>query len=230
MCTFDILDIMSTKKSHALVLGASGLVGLHTTKMLLQQNTYDIIYAVSRRGIPFEHERLIQIHADYDTIESKLKDIPIYHIFSCLGSTAKKTPDKENYFKIDYEYPMKVARLALKNGATKFTLVSAIGANANSGNFYVGMKGKLEESIIKLNFDETHIMRPALITGERPDSRPTELFATWLFKVLNPLLIGGLKKFRSIPGKTIAQALVNTAKVNQQGVYTYNTAQIKELA
>ncbi|PVH25818.1 NAD-dependent epimerase/dehydratase family protein [Sphingobacterium corticibacter] len=221
---------MSTTKSQALVLGASGLVGLHTTKMLLQQNTYDVIYAVSRRGIPLEHERLVQIQADFNSIDSFIEKLHINHIFSCLGSTKKKTPDKSDYLKVDHDYPVKVAKIGQSNGATKFSFVSALGANVKSNNFYMQMKGQVEEDIKALNFEELYIMRPALITGNRDEVRPAEGFASWFFKIINPLLLGNLKKYRSIDGKTIAQALVKTAGIDHPGVHTYNTEQIKKLA
>lgn len=221
---------MSTTKSHALVLGASGLVGLHTTQMLLQQNTYDVIYAVSRRGIPLEHERLVQIQADFNSIDSFIEKLHINHIFSCLGSTNKKTPDKKDYIQVDHDYPLLVAKIGQSNGATKFSFVSALGANAKSNNFYMQMKGRVEEDIKALNFEELYIMRPALITGGRTESRPAERFAAGFFKIINPLLRGSLKKYRSIEGKTIAQALVKTAGINRPGVHIYNTEQIKQLA
>ena len=221
---------MSTTKSHALVLGASGLVGLHTTQMLLQQKTYDVIYAVSRRGIPLEHERLVQIQADFNSIDSFIEKLHINHIFSCLGSTNKKTPDKKDYIQVDHDYPLLVAKIGQSNGATKFSFVSALGANAKSNNFYMQMKGRVEEDINALNFEELHIMQPALITGNRDESRPAERFASWFFKAINPLLCGSLKKYRSIEGKTIAQALVKTAGINRPGVHIYNTEQIKQLA
>lgn len=221
---------MSTKKSHALVLGASGLVGLHTTKMLLQHNTYDVIYAVSRHGIPLEHERLVQIQADFDSIDYFIEKTPITHIFSCLGSTKKKTPNKKDYIQVDHDYPIKVAKIGQSNGATKFSFVSALGANEKSNNFYMQMKGRVEEDIKALNFEELYIMRPALITGNRNESRPAERFASGFFRIINPLLRGSLKKYRSIDGKTIAQALVKTAGIDYPGVHTYNTEQIKQLA
>lgn len=221
---------MSTTKSHALVLGASGLVGLHTTKMLLQQNTYDVIYAVSRRGIPLEHERLVQIHADFDSIDLHINNLPIHHIFSCLGSTQKKTPNKKDYVKIDHDYPLKVAKIGQSNGAKKFSFVSALGADSNSATFYMRMKGETEQDIQELNYNELHIMRPALITGDRKERRLAENFATMIFKLINPLLVGKLKKYRSVEGQTIAQALVKTSGINHPGVHIYNTEQIKQLS
>lgn len=221
---------MSTTKSHALVLGASGLVGLHTTKLLLERNTYDIVYAVSRRGIPLEHERLIQIRADYYSIASHLQNIPIDHIFSCLGSTKKKTPNKQDYIQVDHDYPLKVARLGQENGAKKLSMVSALGANPEAISFYLRMKGETERDMHNLNFQELYIMQPSLITGNRSENRPAERMAAWLFKAINPVLVGSLKKYRSIRAETIAKALVQTAELGQNGTHRFNTELIKQLA
>ncbi|MCL7988428.1 NAD(P)H-binding protein [Sphingobacterium sp. lm-10] len=221
---------MSTTKSHALVLGASGLVGLLTTKLLLKRNTYDVIYAVSRRGIPLEHERLVQILADYDSIDSHIEKLSIDHIFSCLGSTQKKTPNKKDYTQIDHDYPLKVAKIGQQNGAKKLSIVSALGADSNSRSFYLRMKGTTEKDIQSLNFPQLYIMQPSLITGNREETRLAEGLAASLFKIVNPILLGGLKKYRSIDAEKIAEALVSTASLDQNGTHRYHTELIKQLA
>ncbi len=215
--------------SQALILGASGLVGLHTTKYLLADNSFDKIYAVSRHGIPIQHERLIQIKADFDTIDTPIRDLQINHLFSCLGSTKSKTPNKEDYKKVDHDYPVKVARILKENGLHSASIVSALGANKDSMTFYMRLKAMTEQSFEELGLDQLFIMQPSLIVGNRKEKRLAERFASILFNIINPLLLGDYKKYRSIKGSVIARALVETTKLDGKGIFRFNTQQIKEL-
>ncbi len=215
--------------SQALILGASGLVGLHTTKYLLADNSFDKIYAVSRHGIPIQHERLIQIKADFDTIDIPIRDLQINHLFSCLGSTKSKTPNKEDYKKVDHDYPIKVARILKENGLHSASIVSALGANKDSITFYMRLKAMTEQSFEELGLDQLFIMQPSLIVGNRKEKRLAEKFASILFNIINPLLLGDYNKYRSIKGSVIARALVETTKLDGKGIFRFNTQEIKEL-
>lgn len=221
---------MSKKKLNALVLGANGLVGLHTVELLLQNEQFQHIYAVSRRGIEIEHPKLIQIKAGVETIAEHIQSLKINCMFSCLGSTRKKTPDLKDYYRVDYVYPLLVADILHQNGCKAVCLVSALGANAQSRNFYMKLKGETEQDIEKIGFDTLHIFQPSLIKGKRNESRLAEGIALGLFTVIDPLLIGGLKKYRSIQAKDIASAMVNVSTEEQKGTCRYPTDRIKELA
>lgn len=221
---------MSEKKYTALVLGASGLVGFHTVEKLLENDDYETVYAVSRGGIDVTHPKLKQILADFESIDIQIDKLKIDHFFSVLGSTRKKTPNLDDYYQVDYHYPLKVAHILKENGCDQVCLVSAIGANPNGNNFYIRMKGEVERDMIKVGIPGTHILRPSLIKGNRSESRLGESIAAGLFKIIDPLLIGNLKKYRSIEAKTIASAMVNIASLEWNDVHVYPTDLIKEFA
>lgn len=221
---------MSKNNLNALVLGANGLVGLHTIELLLQSEQFQHVYAVSRRGIDIEHPKLIQIKADVDTIAEKIQSLKIDCLFSCLGSTRKKTPNLKDYYRVDYVYPLLVADILKQNGCETVCLVSALGANAESRNFYMTLKGEAEQDMEKIGFATLHILQPSLIKGKRNESRLAEGLASGLFTIIDPLLIGGWKKYRSIQAKDIASAMVNMVLGEQEGIHRYSTDRIKELA
>lgn len=221
---------MSKKNQNALVLGANGLVGLHTVELLLQNEQIQQVYAVSRRGIDIEHPKLIQIKADVDTIAELIQSLNVDCLFSCLGSTRKKTPDIKDYYRVDYVYPLLVADVLHQNGCEIACLVSALGANPESRNFYMRLKGETERDMEKINFTSLHIFRPSLIKGKRNESRFAEDIASGLFKIIDPLLLGNLKKYRSIQAKDIASAMIHVSLGKQKGVQHYPTDHIKELA
>lgn len=221
---------MSDTKYNALVLGSSGLIGFETLNLLLNNNKYKRIYAVSRKELPVINDKLIQLIADYDSIESQIKDLKIDHLYSCMGTTAAKTRDKSEYYQIDLDYPTKVAQLLHKNGCQCICLVSSMGANSKSSNFYLKLKGKVEEAIIETGINHINIFRPSLLLGKRKEFRLMEKIVQTIYPFINFILIGKAKDYRSIQAKDVASAMINTALSDQTSVHIYQTQKIKELA
>src|SRR5690606_5139061 len=125
------------------------------------------------------------------------------------------------YYSVDHDYPVTAAALSKENGAQTFLLVSAVGANAGSSNFYLRMKGETERDIAAVGFEKLHIFRPSLLTGQRNDARWMEKFAEGLLAVVNPLLMGGWKRYRSIPAATVARAMYQAAQKGTKGTHIH---------
>jgi uncharacterized protein YbjT (DUF2867 family) len=216
--------------NKAIIAGASGLIGSKLLNILLQESYYDEVLILVRKEFPVTHKKLVQLVIDFDKLNDHATAITGHSIFCCLGSTKKKTPDLGIYRKIDHDYPLKLAQLATKNGVEQYHLVSAIGANSNSSNFYTKMKGDVEEAIEKVGLTCLHIYQPSILTGGRKESRPMERFFIGLMKLIDPLLIGSLKKYRSIPAETVARAMFNESIKKQEGVFVHSSEKIKLLA
>lgn len=221
---------MSNTKYKALVLGSTGLIGNETLHLLLNNNKYEVLYAISRRELDIENEKLVNIIADFDTIDTKLKDVHIDHFYCCIGSTKSKTPIKADYYKIDLEYPEKVATILFQNGCNTICLVSSIGADTASNNFYLRLKGDVENVITNIGFESTHIFRPSLLLGARRDFRLLERIGQVIYPIVDTLFVGKLKDYKGIKASIVASAMINSALKNNKGVHTYQTQQIKELA
>jgi uncharacterized protein YbjT (DUF2867 family) len=213
-----------------IIAGASGLIGSKLLNILLQEPGYDEILILVRKELSAKHKKLVQLVIDFEKLEKYATAITGHAVFCCLGSTRKKTPDLTAYHKIDHDYPFKLAQLARQNGAEQYHLVSALGANSSSSNFYTKMKGETENDIQKVGLKCLHIYEPSLITGDRTEYRPTERIATVLMKLVDPLLYGGLKKYRSIPAETIARAMFNQSLKNEEGIFIHPSDKIKLLA
>jgi len=115
------------------------------------------------------------------------------------------------------------------NGARQFLLVSSLGADKNSRAFYMQVKGEIEEKVSKLPFDAIQIFRPSLLIGDRKESRVNETFAIALMKLVSFALVGGLRRYRAIEAKTVAQAMLSAAKQQKSGVTIYESEQIQIL-
>lgn len=214
----------------ALIAGASGLIGSELIQILLKQPEYSEIVVFVRKELPLKDPKLKQIVIDFDDMVNYSNEITGDAVFVCLGSTKKKTPDKTLYWKIDHDYPMQLAQIAKQNNVEQFHLVSSIGADAKSDNFYLKMKGQTMADIETIGIKSLYIYQPSLITGARKEFRLIEKLATGIMKMIDPLLTGSWKRYRSIPAKNIAQAMVNRSLKNETGTFIYTTEKIKELA
>lgn len=216
--------------NKAVIAGASGLIGSHLLDMLLQSDYYTEVLALVRKELPIDNKKLVQLVVDFDKLTEYQVSITGHAVFCCLGSTRKKTPDMAIYRKIDYEYPLRLAQIAQENNVKHYHLVSALGADSKASNFYTKMKGETEEAIKQVGIKCLHIYEPSVLTGDRKESRPTERFIIGLMKIINPLLIGGLKKYRSIPAETVARAMYKQSLKTGEGTFVHSSDRIKLLA
>ena len=206
----------------AILFGASGLVGSNLLAQLLEHPAYDKITIIVRKALPIQHPKLRMIIGDYAALSGLKDQIRADEVFISLGTTKKKTPDQNEYYRIDHDYPVLAASLAKENGARSVLLVSAIDADANSKIFYVKTKGKVEADIIALGFEHTYIFRPSMLVGDRKESRPMERFLIGLFSLINPLLAGSWKRYHSIHVKDLATAMINAASDQTVTVKRYH--------
>lgn len=196
---------MKTMRS-ALVVGATGLVGSSLVKLLCESEEYAAVNVLSRRPLDFTHPKLVVKLCEFDQIADK--DIEFAHeVFCCLGTTMKKAGSKQQFEKVDFEYPLTIAAIAKNRGVGHFIVISAMGANEKALAYYSQVKGKLEEELIKMDFPRLSIVRPSLITGDRQEFRLGETIGDKVLKVLNPILVGPMKKMHSIPATQIALAM-----------------------
>lgn len=205
----------------AIIYGASGLVGSYILQNLLNNDNYKQITIVVRKDMGIRHSKLQVIEGDFHSFVNAVKGIQIDEVYIALGTTQKKTPDKKDYYEIDHDYPVLAAKSAKENGAKTVLLVSSIGADAESNVFYTKTKGEVERDIIDLGFEHTCIFRPSMILGYRKEKRPLEKVLKAIWKVINPLFIGKLNKYRGIEAKYIAKAMVNAANQRKGKVTIY---------
>ncbi|MBL4657793.1 MAG: nucleoside-diphosphate sugar epimerase, partial [Flavobacteriales bacterium] len=98
-----------------------------------------------------------------------------------------------------------------ENGVRYFALVSSLGASAAASNFYSNTKGVLEDNVREQFQQKLGIFRPSLLLGEREELRTGEFIGQKVLPILNPLLFGGLKKYKAIKAETVAKAMISVA-------------------
>ncbi len=212
-----------------IVAGASGLIGSHLLHFLINEKDIEEIIALVRRPLDITDKKLRQKIISFDEPDTFREYINGTALFCCLGSTRKKTPDKDNYRKVDYYYPLSLAKIAAENKVSQFHLISALGADPNAKNFYSKLKGEVETEVKRLSIKSLHIYQPSLLDGNRLESRPLEKIAIKVMTIINPLLTGNLKKYRSIKAENVARAMVNQLFKDSEGLFIYPSDKIIEL-
>ena len=202
---------MKPKKKTAIILGATGLTGDILLKKLLIDQRYDKIKIFTRKPLRLENKKVTEILCNLLELDNYKENFFGNEVFCCIGTTTKKTPDKELYKKIDYGIPVSAAKLCIDNGIKTFAVMSSMGANAKSSIFYNRTKGEMEQAVLELNIENTYILRPSMIGGNRNEFRIAEKIGSILMKVLNPIFIGTLRKYRIIDADIIANAMIELA-------------------
>lgn len=214
----------------ALLAGATGLVGGHLLETLRNENAYQRIIVLTRRPIKLANPRNIDVRfVNFDHL-SPADVAGGDDVFCALGTTIKKAGSQPAFRKVDFEAIVNLARATLEAGAKRFTVVSSVGADPKSSNFYLRVKGETEQAIAALGFEAIHLMRPSLLLGTRDESRTGEAFARTIMPTLNWALVGSLSKYRAIPALTVAQAMVHAAQSNITGNHVHEFREIVALA
>ena len=185
---------------------------------------------VVRKTLNIQHPKLKQLLVDFDQLSDYSHEIQGDVVFCCLGTTKKKTPDRAQYKKIDHQYPIDAGWIAYTNGATQYHLVSALGADTKSRIFYSRLKGEVEHDLKTIPFKTIHIYRPSLLDGFRTENRAAEKLMISIMRMLNPLLIGPLRKYRSIKSETVAAAMLKKSLEDHKGVFIHPSDEIERIS
>ena len=200
----------------AIVLGASGLVGTELVFQLLNTNEFEKVKIFVRRSLGISNPKLEEHIIDFDELSVWKQDLVGYTLFSCMGTTLKTAGSKEKQYVIDFTYPYQYIDAAIQNGTKQIILVSSIGAKATSSNFYLRMKGELEEAIKKLNPSNFIIFRPSILDGNRVESRPAEYKAIQIMRILGKFPF--LKKYAPTRVKDLAASMIKKTLENKEGI------------
>lgn len=199
----------------ALILGATGLVGASCLKQILNDERYERVVCINRTNINLTHPKLIQHVVDFSLLENVEYLFSADQVFCCLGTTLKKAKSKKAFAAIDLNLVSRVASLAKKNNVKVFTVISSFGANSKSFNYYSSTKGKMEQALIALNFEQLIIIRPSLLLGERTEHRRLEKLSSDIFNLVKPMFIGPLKLFKPINVADVAKGMIKAANETQ---------------
>ncbi len=206
-------------QKKSIVLGSTGLIGKYLLAYLGKKDLS--VIAITRRSINNLPKNVSTMIIDFDEFldQGHLPDCE--HIYICLGTTIRKAGSQASFRKVDLDYCLGFAKKARESGVTKISLVTSVGANADSKNFYLKTKGQLENKIKVMGFDSVNIFQPGLLLGNRDEIRPIEFLGQYGSFLLNMVLFGSLKKYRSIEASKVAYAMANSSNKNGINYFSY---------
>ncbi|MCU0471805.1 MAG: NAD(P)H-binding protein [Bacteroidales bacterium] len=213
----------------AIVFGATGLVGNLLLEELINCGNYKAIRIFVRQTTDVSEPSVEEIITDFSLPESFLSKIEGNDLFICTGTTIRKAGSVANVEKIDRDLPAVVAEAAHKNGVKKIAVVSSIGADTNSKNYYLRIKGEMEENILKMGFEKTVIVRPSILLGERKEIRAGEIVGKAVMKAIQPVFTGKFRKYRPIHGRDVAKAMISLLE-KEAGKNIFESDELKKIA
>jgi uncharacterized protein YbjT (DUF2867 family) len=208
----------------ALLAGTTGLIGSQLLNLLLESNDYEKVIAISRKPLDKTHPKLNNLVCELNQLQSHASELKADDVFCCLGTTMKNAKTKEAFRAVDYDAPLALAKISKENGAKQYLIISALGANKDSGIFYNKVKGEVEEAITEVGFDSFHIFQPSLLTGPRKEHRTGEEAAQVFYKLFGFLIP---KKYASIESIKVARAMVALAKEEKKGRVVHSSGELQ---
>lgn len=212
----------------ATLIGATGLIGRHLLQLLQDDPDFGSIKVLVRRPVQFDHSKVQVIQLDF-AVESAYQaaiagsDV----VFCAVGTTLKQVnSDMVAYRKIDHDIPVNAARFCVASSCPKFLLVSSVGANSKSSNFYLKLKGEVEEKVSSLGLSSVAIFRPSMLMGQRAEFRLGERLGQ---AVMDPMAFLIPAKYKPIQAAEVARAMLLVAKQNTSGTNFFEYTAMKNI-
>jgi uncharacterized protein YbjT (DUF2867 family) len=217
-----------------LLAGATGLVGGLVLKRLLADAAFKgAIIAPARRGLPMQDARLLAPVLDFSLGDEDFGQAfetaapgTIDAYVCCLGTTMRAAGSREAFIAVDRELVLRFSRIARARGAKHAILVSSVGASRQSGNFYLRVKGEVEDALEQAGYTRLDLLRPGLLLGPREERRPAEALFQKLAPLGNLLMHGRFKPYRSIRADTLAASIVVLLDEQAPGVHAQGFEEI----
>ena len=202
------------KNLHALVLGATGATGKEIINLLLDDDKYSKVSIFVRRKPNIEHNKLMVYEIDFSKLSSYQDLINGDVLFSALGTTRKEAGSLKQQYLVDYTYQYEFAKMASDNGVNNYSLVSSTGANEKSFFFYPKIKGKLEESVKKLEFKKIQIFQPPMLIRQPELMSSSEKKGIKLLEGING--IGLMKSQKPLLVSILARKMIIESKLEKK--------------
>ena len=196
---------------QAVLFGGTGLTGGCILDLLNNDSDFKSIIVVSRKTFTHSSNKISNIVIDFSDpveIERCIKKDSI--VFSCIGTTqAQVKGDKKKYREIDFDITLNIANACKKLCAKKFLFISSGGANSSSSNFYLKLKGEIEDAVIKTKNNSLFILKPSLLLGKRNNSRFMENIGQIIMPLFSILLADSIK---AVKATLVAKCMLELSK------------------
>lgn len=213
---------------RVVMTGATGLVGGLVLKHLGRRADIRAITTLSRKEIVPLDARHRSINAPADewpgVISQATHDVAV----CCLGTTLREAGSKEAFVAVDLVAVTRFAQACRAAGVRQFVMVTSVGADERTRNFYLSTKGKAEAAVQQIGFERVDIMRPGLLVGKRKGPlRIGERLAIAVSPITDILTPAVLSRYRSISADTVARAIVSCVGNTDPGIFRHHNDEIR---
>ena len=210
------------------LIGATGLIGSHLLELLQNDDYYERIKILVRKPVSFNHPKIQVVVIDFSDEEAYKSGISGSDaVFCAIGTTNNKVKgDKEAYRKVDYDIPVNAAKFCSETGCSQFLLVSSVGANSKSNNFYIRLKGEVEDRVRSINIPMVSVFRPSMLLGKRQEFRLGEIMAKAMMVPVSFLIP---PMYRPIKAFDVAKSMVAASKKDTPGFHIYHYKEMKNI-
>lgn len=214
----------------ALIIGSTGLIGSQLLQLLLESTEYSTVITCVKRDSGIQHLKLKQHIIDFDQPETYKELVAGDDFFCTIGTTIKKAGSQQAFRKVDFEYPKAFATIALQNNVKQFLIISSLGADAYSGNFYLKTKGEIQDFLKNCAFESVSVLQSSLLLGNRKEFRLGEKIGEFFMRTFSFVFHGNLKKYKPIQSEAVAKAMFDIAQKNYKGFHIFESDRIQEIA
>lgn len=199
-----------TMKKIATVIGGTGLIGRHLIEQLQQHAEFTSIRVLVRRDVHFSASKVHSSVIDFNNTSLLREHIQGSNaVFCCIGTTLKKVQgDMKLYRFIDHDIPLRTAIACQETACPHYLFVSSVGANSASSNFYLRLKGEVEDSLRKLAIPSVSVFRPSMLLGKREEFRFAEQIGQVAMKAFSWCIPS---IYKPIEASLVAKAMAQTS-------------------
>ena len=188
------------KSISVVMLGATGAVGQQALLTILKFPQVKKITLLGRRPVKdITDPRVTQHKIDIFNPDSYLEFLSNHEVAICtLGVGQPSKTSKDQFIKIDKLAVSDFAKHCKSAGVLHFELLSSVGIDSSSSNFFLRTKGELVDKLKAIGFERLSIFQPSMILTPTNRYGFSQALTLAIWPWLSKLFFGSLKKYRGI--------------------------------
>ncbi|MDP3551427.1 MAG: NAD(P)H-binding protein [Novosphingobium sp.] len=218
-------------QTRVVLIGATGLIGRAVMAEAVGRSDIHLV-AVARREVPLpKGARMEMLLSDTEHWPDAIAAGRPHTVVIALGTTIKAVGgDKAAFRAVDHDLVLECAAAAKAAGARQLIVVSSVGAELGAKNFYLSVKGEVEDKLAKLHFDRLDLLRPGLLRGHREGpARPAERLGMVLSPLADLLMLGKLRRYRSVKDSNLARVVLALAGAKPRGRFIHQHDEFRRI-